>query len=83
MIMDFMNSPDHIKILFMLNNFGILMPMFKCPEAFKTKITYFIKVEPAEVTINNYEFILFDGEISPNPIDDLKSIVENVIIKFY
>lgn len=82
MIMDFLNSPDHNTILFMLNNFGILIPMFRCPESFKNKISYFIKVEPVEVTVNNYEFVLFDGDISPNPIDDLKSIVENVIIKF-
>lgn len=80
--MDFMNCPDHLTIMFIFNSVGLLIPMYKCPEGCKNKISYFIKLEPAEITINNYELLLIYGDVSPNPISDLKAITENVSIKF-
>lgn len=82
LIMEFINLPDHLSILFMLNYAGILMPMTIFPDGFKNKISYFIKLEQTEVTLSNYESILLYGDISPNPIDDLKAITENVSSRY-
>lgn len=76
--MDFLNSLDHNTILFTLNSAGVLIPTYDFPEDFKTKITYLIKLEPAEVMQDNCESILMCGDISTNPIEDLKAITENV-----
>lgn len=76
--MNFINWADHLTIMFIFNSAGILIPMYKCPEGYKNKISYFIKLEPAEITINNYECLLIYGDVSPNPIGDLKAITEHV-----
>lgn len=76
--MDFLNLADQNTILFTLNSAGVLIPMHDFPEDFKTKITYFIKLEPVEVTQDNCKFILICGDVSTNPIEDLKAITENV-----
>lgn len=80
--MEFLNSRDRNKILFTLNSVGVLTPMYDFPEGCKVKISYIIKLEPVEVTISNYESILMCGEISSNPIEDLKAITENVSILY-
>lgn len=76
--MDFLNLLDHNTILFILNPAGVLIPMYDFPEDFKIKITYFIKLESIEVTQDNYESILMCGDVSANPIEDLKAITEHV-----
>jgi len=54
------------------------MPMNIIPKDLKMKLTYFIKLEHVEVTETNYEFILMCGDLSTNPIEDLKAFNENV-----
>lgn len=76
--MDFLNLPDRNTILFTLNAVGVLIPTNVIPKDLKMKMTYFIKLEHVEVTQNNYEFILMCGDVSTNPIEDLKAFNENV-----
>lgn len=76
--MDFFNTPERDTILFTLNPPALLIPMSAFPEGFKTKIAYIIKLEHVEVTRSNYESMLVCGEVSPNPIEDLKAVTEHV-----
>jgi len=76
--MEFLSSPDCNKILFTLNSIGVLIPMYDFPEGCKMKISYIIKLKPVEITLYNYESVLMCGEVSSNPIEDLKAITENV-----
>lgn len=78
MVMDFLNMPDREMILFTLNPTGVLMPMLDFPDGLKTKVSYFIKLGSAEVTKSNYESILVYGEVSTNPLKDLKAVTEHV-----
>lgn len=77
--MDFLNLPDRETIFFLLNSAGLLVPMYDdFPEGYKSKVLYIIKLEPVEVTQDNCDSILLCGEMSANPIEDLKAITENV-----
>lgn len=76
--MEFLNTPDREMILFTLNPTGVLMPMLDFPDGFKTKMSYFIKLTSVEVTKSNYEYILIYGEVSTNPLMDLKAVTEHV-----
>lgn len=81
--MDFFNSPDRCTILFTLNPLGVLLPMYDFSEGFKIKASYILKLEPVIVTMDNFESILLCGDVSSNPIEDLKAIIENVSEKYY
>lgn len=78
MVMDFLNSPDRRRILFTLNSIGVLLPMYDFSEGFKVKASYILKLEPVEVTMDNFDSIFLCGEVSSNAIEDLKAIIENV-----
>jgi hypothetical protein len=52
--------------------------MYDFSEGFKVKASYILKLEPVEVTMDNFESIFLCGEVSSNPIEDLKAIIENV-----
>lgn len=76
--MDFLNLPERNTILFTLNPTGVLTPLHAFPEGFKNKISYLIKLEHVEITSTNYDSILLCGDVSMNPIEDLKAFTENV-----
>lgn len=76
--MDFLNIPQRKKILITLTPAGVLTPMHDFPDGKKVKLTYILKKDDVEVTENNYESVLMCGDISPNPIEDLKLLSENV-----
>lgn len=77
--MDFLSLPNRSTILFTLHpTGGALVPMYDFPEGCKSNVFYFVKLTPVEVTQSNCESILISGEISANPIEDLKAITENV-----
>lgn len=78
--MDFLSLPNRSTILFTLNSTGALVPMYDFPEGYKSNVFYLIKLKPVEVTQSNCESVLISGEISTNPIEDLKAITENVSI---
>lgn len=81
MIMNFLNLSDHDSILFMLTSSNVLIPLLEIPDGPKNKLTYFIKLEPVEVTQSNYETILICGDVSKNLIADLKETTDNVIFQ--
>jgi len=77
--MDFLTMPDRNSIFFTLNSAGLLIPMYnEFPDGYKSRVSYIIRLEPVEVTHNNCDSILLCGEVSPNPLEDLKAITENV-----
>lgn len=78
MVIEFLNKPDRDTILFIINSNGALTPMLDFPENYKSKMFYFIKLEPSEVTPQNCSSILMYGEISANPLEDFKAVTENV-----
>lgn len=73
-----MNDAAKNIILFSINSSGALIPTSEIPNNLKNKLLYFIKLELVQITDSNYESILVKGELSPNPIHDVKQIVENV-----
>lgn len=78
MVMDFLNVSNIETILFTVNSSGVLTPMFEFPDGFKTKMFYFIKLEPVVITESNLETTLICGDISTNPIEDVKTLTEKV-----
>jgi hypothetical protein len=78
MVMDFIKSPDKCKILFTLNSAGLMTPMDEFIHSFKTKVSYIVKLDSVEITNDNFESQLICGEVSSNPIEDLKTAAETV-----
>lgn len=78
MITNFLDLPDFEMLLFMLNSSGVLTPMIEFPDGYKTKTYYFKKLEQVKITEINYQAVILSGEISPNPIEDIKTLTESV-----
>jgi len=79
MVMEFLNMPDRVVIFFMLNSAGLLIPIYDdFPDGYKSRVCYIIRLKPVEITHDNCDSVLLCGEVSPNPIEDLKVITENV-----
>lgn len=81
--MNFLDDSNIDTILFTVNSSGVLTPMFEFPDGFKTKMFYFLKLEPVAITESNLETTLMSGEISTNPIEDVKTLTEKVCENSY
>lgn len=78
--MNFLNEPSKDKLIFTMGT-GNLVPMPEIPNDLNNKLAYFLKLDLVQITESNYKFILVNGEISINPIQDLKVVAENVSYK--
>lgn len=76
--MMFLNKADKDRILFSMNSVGALIPTYEIADDFKNKLSYFIKIERVEITKENYKTMLLNGDISLNPVQDIKTVSENV-----
>lgn len=76
--MNFLDVSNIETILFTVNSSGILTPMYEFPDGFKTKVFYFLKLEPVAITETNIETTIITGDVSTNPIEDIKTLTEKV-----
>lgn len=68
-------------IMFTVNSSGLLTPILEFPEGFRTKVFYFIKLEPVVITDSNYGSVIMSGMVSTNLIEDIKALTENVSVE--
>ena len=79
MFLDFFEKSDHPSLMVSLNSSGNLMVSFTWPSALKSKACYFVKKTKEAVqkdaSIRN---VLFYGDLSYTPIDQLSAFVDEV-----
>lgn len=54
------------------------MPSLNIKEEKKHKVSYFLKRNPVEVTIDNFRDVIIMGDMSPKPIQELAILTEEV-----
>lgn len=80
MILDFLNKPDKRLLFLNYSSAGLIVPTDHFPPNLKSKSTYFIKVHPVAVDMQNFRKVIVFGDISAKPIDELATLVEEVLI---
>ncbi|XP_017734862.1 PREDICTED: dynein heavy chain 17, axonemal isoform X3 [Rhinopithecus bieti] len=76
---EFFEKPDVRVLVLTLNAAGMIVPCLGFPESLKSKGVYFIKTKPDNINKDNYKARLLYGDISPTPVDQLISVVEEVL----
>lgn len=78
--MKFFDVPSEMILIVQLTPAGVLMPFLAIPTIpSKTKVSYFIKKYPVEITKKNYRDVIIPGDMAPKPIEELSVLVEEVI----
>lgn len=75
---EFFEKPDVSVLVLTLSPAGAVVPCLGFPASLKSKGVYFIKKLPESIRKDNYKDSLVYGDISPAPVDQLISIVEEV-----
>ncbi|XP_073997627.1 dynein beta chain, ciliary-like isoform X3 [Rhodnius prolixus] len=78
-IMDFMNVPDQDKLVIMLTASDTLAASHNFPSDAPDKYCFFIKLEPAVITMQNLREIVYFGDMVPKAIKGEAFLFENVI----
>uniref|UniRef100_A0A2K5MWZ2 Dynein axonemal heavy chain 17 n=1 Tax=Cercocebus atys TaxID=9531 RepID=A0A2K5MWZ2_CERAT len=76
---EFFEKPDVRVLVLTLNAAGMIVPCLGFPESLKSKGVYFIKTKPDNINKDNYKARLLYGDISPTPVDQLITVVEEVL----
>ncbi|XP_006869595.1 PREDICTED: dynein heavy chain 17, axonemal [Chrysochloris asiatica] len=79
MLTEFLEKPDVPVLVMTLSPAGMIIPYLGFPASLKSKAIYFIKTRPVSVTRDNYKALLLYGDISPEPVDQLIAVVEEVL----
>lgn len=78
--MDFMNVPDQDKLVIMLTASDTLAASHNFPSDAPDKYCFFIKLEPAVITMQNLREIVYFGDMVPKAIKGEAFLFENVSI---
>ncbi|KAB0805217.1 hypothetical protein PPYR_02187 [Photinus pyralis] len=81
-ILNFFNKADAPRLIMMTNLGGQLVPVTDFPSNLKTKCSYFIRKKNAVITATNIREVLFMGDKSPKPIEELSALVEHGLLPF-
>ncbi|XP_011822268.1 PREDICTED: dynein heavy chain 17, axonemal [Mandrillus leucophaeus] len=76
---EFFEKPDVRVLVLTLNAAGMIVPCLGFPESLKSKGVYFIKTKPDNINKDNYKARLLYGDISPTPVEQLITVVEEVL----
>ncbi|XP_010617035.1 dynein heavy chain 17, axonemal [Fukomys damarensis] len=76
---EFFEKPDVSVLVLTLNAAGMIILCLGFPESLKSKGVYFIKTKPESINKDNYRTRLLYGDISPAPVDQLITVVEEVL----
>lgn len=81
LILDFFEKQEYRQLVISLNSAGALATSYAFPSGQKTKAVYFIKKNPKEaVQKNNLKRALFFGDLSHEPLEQLSSLVDEVLV---
>ncbi|KAJ9598678.1 hypothetical protein L9F63_010627, partial [Diploptera punctata] len=80
LVMNFISDISIEKIIFGMNQSGLLVPSYDFPVAAKSKSCYFIKHKPEPLTKDNFRKIIMFGDIAAKPIEELEVLVEEVFV---
>lgn len=79
-LLDFMEKVEHNIVIIFQNSAGQLQPLFEFPPTMKAKAVYFMKREKGlNVGKDNFKTALTYGDLSYSPLEQLSSLVEEVI----
>ncbi|XP_054988433.1 dynein axonemal heavy chain 17 [Sorex araneus] len=76
---DFLEKPDTQVLVLTLNPAGMIVPCLGFPASLKNKGVYFIKKVPESLRKDSYKEKLLFGDISPTPVEQLITVVEEVL----
>ncbi|XP_061501815.1 dynein beta chain, ciliary isoform X1 [Anopheles gambiae] len=77
-VMDWVLQPAVMKLFVTLNNAGALVPSYHFTSTAKGKICYFVKISEMAVEIGKIREQIIYGDLTPNPIDDLSILVDEI-----
>ncbi|NXG62204.1 DYH17 protein, partial [Hemiprocne comata] len=75
----FFKQQDVVELVLGLNPAGQLLPTTYFPAALRGKGIYFVKKKKENITQENYQSGLLVGDISPSPVEQLITVVEEVL----
>lgn len=78
MLDEFFRQPDVPELVLALSPAGQLQATACFPPALKAKGTYFVKRKKENITQENCRAALLVGDISPSPVEQLITVVEEV-----
>lgn len=75
---EFFKQQDVLELVLGLNSSGQLLPTACFPPALRGKGVYFVKKKRENITRDNCRSGLLVGDISPSPVEQLITVVEEV-----
>ncbi|KAF1507297.1 Dynein heavy chain 17, axonemal, partial [Eudyptula minor] len=76
---EFFKQQDVLELVLGLNSSGQLLPTACFPPALRGKGVYFVKKKRENITRDNCRSGLLVGDISPSPVEQLITVVEEVV----
>uniref|UniRef100_A0A8C3J4X5 Dynein axonemal heavy chain 17 n=1 Tax=Calidris pygmaea TaxID=425635 RepID=A0A8C3J4X5_9CHAR len=76
---EFFRQQDVQELVLGLNPAGLLQPTACFPPALKAKAIYFVKKKKENITRENCQSALLVGDIGPSPVEQLITVVEEVL----
>lgn len=80
MIINFFNNPNEKMLILTIPATGLLTPLKQITSIVKQKFTYFIRKEPAEVTMENFRKVLTFGDMGGKPVEELAVLMDGVFV---
>lgn len=78
--MKFLDDPKIEMLIFTLSASGLLVPCLTFLPNQKNKCSFFIRRAPEPITKENFKQIFLFGDMSPRPVDELATLVEEVFV---
>ncbi|KAK0087408.1 hypothetical protein PV325_001063 [Microctonus aethiopoides] len=79
-IIKFFNTPTEKILTIHISPSGIPQPALGIQPAAKTKLSYFVRRQPINITEVNYRDELIPGDMSSKPIDELDTLIREVYL---
>ncbi|NWV29438.1 DYH17 protein, partial [Origma solitaria] len=79
MLDKFFKQKDMLELVLMLNSAGLPQPTTSFPSGLKSKAIYFVKKTGESITEDNCRSGLLVGDISPSPVDQLITVLLEVV----
>ncbi|KAG5679915.1 hypothetical protein PVAND_009451 [Polypedilum vanderplanki] len=78
-VFDWLNDPKKERLCFVLAPSGNLQPFANFPIGIKSKYCYFVRRATIQLTAENMRHSIIYGDMSPNPINDLSVILDEIV----
>ncbi len=83
-IIEFVEKPDQVLLVFVLNSSGALSVSYNYPTQFKSKAIYFAKRGKEAIPKDaNIKEVLLYGDLSYSPLEQLSAILDEVYLLLF